>query len=95
MVSIYCRHELQGTSLTSASLHLFLKIFATSSTDSTIKLWDMRKFGRRAAEPLAEDGHRQGCQGAHFAPDGMLKAGFGWVIRSVTNCIGVFMQGFL
>jgi len=44
-------------------------ILATSSTDSTLALWDLRKFGR-GAKPSATASHRQTCQAAYLAPDG-------------------------
>lgn len=53
----------------------FLQVFATASTDTTIKLWDMRALSSSkggAPKPLATGGHPQACQAALFAPDGAL-----------------------
>ncbi|EFN57084.1 hypothetical protein CHLNCDRAFT_143861 [Chlorella variabilis] len=44
------------------------QVCATSSTDTSIQLWDMRKLA--PGKPLAAAGHAQGCQAAMFAPDG-------------------------
>ncbi|KAI7843657.1 hypothetical protein COHA_002559 [Chlorella ohadii] len=49
------------------------QVFATASTDTTIKLWDMRALSSSkggAPKPLATGGHPQACQAALFAPDG-------------------------
>ena len=51
------------------------QVCATSSTDTSIQLWDMRKLA--PGKPLAAAGHAQGCQAAMFAPDGAPPAGGG------------------
>lgn len=45
-------------------------LVATSSTDATVAVWDMRKFGKKNPTPLSTGSHRQTCQSAYFAPDG-------------------------
>lgn len=44
-------------------------LIATSSTDSTVAMWDIRKLGTRAT-PMATASHNQTCQSAYFSPDG-------------------------
>lgn len=54
-------------------MRVCLQVFATASTDTTIKLWDMRALTSSkgsAPKPLAAGGHPQACQAALFAPDG-------------------------
>lgn len=48
------------------------QVVATASTDTTIKLWDLRTLSSGGAnlKPLATGGHPQACQAAMFAPDG-------------------------
>ena len=43
--------------------------FVTASTDTTLKLWDLRKFGPRS-KPLCSGAHKQTCQAAYLSPDG-------------------------
>lgn len=46
-------------------------LMVTSSTDSTVAVWDMRKFGSpKKTKAVCEGSHRQTCQSAYFAPDG-------------------------
>lgn len=55
----------------------------TSSTDSTLALWDARKLGPKAV-PLSTAKHRQTCQSAYFSPDGsqrILSTSFDNTIR--------------
>lgn len=51
-------------------LLLAAQLVVTSSTDSCIHLWDVRKLGGKKWHPLATAQHRQTCQAAYFAPDG-------------------------
>ena len=47
-------------------------LVATSSTDSTIAIWDLRKIqsARSTPSPLATAEHGKTCQSAYFCPDG-------------------------
>eukprot|EP00890_Picochlorum_soloecismus_P002433 jgi/Picsp_1/3190/NSC_06030-R1_wd repeat-containing protein 76-like len=47
-------------------------LVATSSTDSTIAIWDLRKMqsARSTPSPVATAGHSKTCQSAYFCPDG-------------------------
>ncbi len=44
-------------------------MFATGSTDTSIRVWDVRKFGA-GMKPVAEASHAQTCQEAYFCTDG-------------------------
>lgn len=44
-------------------------LVVTSSTDSSIKIWDLRRAGP-GMTPLLQGRHAQTCQAAHFCPDG-------------------------
>lgn len=52
-----------------------VQVFATSSTDTCVRVWDVRRLGP-TPKPVAEGAHRSSCQAAHFAPDGA--EGLGW-----------------
>ena len=47
-------------------------LVATSSTDSTIAIWDLRKMqsARSSPTPIATAEHGKTCQSAYFCPDG-------------------------
>ncbi len=47
-------------------------LVVTSSTDSTIAMWDMRMFSPKS-KALSTGAHKQTCQSAYFAPDGSQK----------------------
>jgi len=51
-------------------------VFATASTDTHIRLWDLRAWGK-GARPLATAAHAQTCQAAMFAPDGVWRGAGG------------------
>lgn len=61
-------------------------LVATSSTDSTIAIWDMRTFGTKSSKPVCVGSHRQTCQSAYFAPDGSQRL----VTTSFDNTIRVW-----
>ncbi len=69
----------------------FPQVFATASTDTTIKVWDMRALSSSkggAPKPLATGGHPQACQAALFAPDGALV-----LERAACGCVhGMFQH---
>ena len=44
-------------------------LFVTASTDTALKVWDLRAVGPKM-RPVAEAAHAQACQSAYFAPDG-------------------------
>uniref|UniRef100_A0A7R9V7J6 Anaphase-promoting complex subunit 4 WD40 domain-containing protein n=1 Tax=Chlamydomonas euryale TaxID=1486919 RepID=A0A7R9V7J6_9CHLO len=46
------------------------QLLATSSTDATIKVWDVRSGFERKTKPLATFDHSKSCHAATFAPDG-------------------------
>ena len=60
-------------------------LVVTSSTDSTIAIWDMRKFGPKS-NALSIGAHKQTCQSAYFAPDGSQKL----VTTSFDNTIRIW-----
>lgn len=77
-------------------LTLHPQVFATASTDTTIKLWDMRALSSSKGatpKPLATGGHPQACQAALFAPDGAWMGGgregggcIAWLAAAVHHC---------
>ena len=83
-------------SLLVVPLTLHPQVFATASTDTTIKLWDMRALSSSkgaAPKPLATGGHPQACQAALFAPDGAWMGGglegggcITWLAAAVHHC---------
>lgn len=46
-----------------------VQYFASSSTDSQIKVWDLRTLGPKMA-PALQGAHAASCQAAYFSPDG-------------------------
>lgn len=60
-------------------------LVATSSTDSSVSIWDMRSFGPKS-KPLSSGSHRQTCQSAYFAPDGSQRL----VTTSFDNTIRIW-----
>ena len=52
-------------------------MFATASTDTGIRLWDLRAWSSSSSssklKPLASAGHPKAVQAAHFAPDGSCR----------------------
>ncbi|KAL4441841.1 hypothetical protein ABPG77_003757 [Micractinium sp. CCAP 211/92] len=64
------------------------QVFATASTDTSIRLWDLRAWGK-GAKPLATAGHPQACQAALFAPDGSRRL----VSTSFDNTVRVWDGG--
>lgn len=54
------------------------QVFVTASTDTTVRLWDLRALsssrGGKAPQPVATAQHAKGSQGAFFAPDGAAAA---------------------
>ncbi|KAL6785517.1 hypothetical protein ACKKBF_B00595 [Auxenochlorella protothecoides x Auxenochlorella symbiontica] len=60
-------------------------VFATSSTDTCVRVWDVRRLGP-TPKPVAEGAHRSSCQAAHFAPDGSHRL----VSTSFDNTVGVW-----
>ena len=62
-------------------------LMVTSSTDSTVAVWDLRKFGPpKKTKPVCEGSHRQTCQSAYFSPDGSQRI----VTTSFDNTIRIW-----
>ncbi|KAL4433964.1 hypothetical protein ABPG75_000405 [Micractinium tetrahymenae] len=64
------------------------QVFATASTDTSIRLWDLRAWGK-GAKPVATAGHSQACQAALFAPHGSRRL----VSTSFDNTVRVWDGG--